>query len=159
MIEVIRADLSNPRHAEALIELLNSYALDPMGGSQALPDHVRRNLVPALRKRPGIHVLLAFAGENAVGLLICMEGFSTFACKPLLNIHDLVVTPGYRGQGISTRLLRTCEKLALENGCCKLTLEVLEGNTVARAAYARFGFAPYELSPETGQAMFWEKKL
>jgi hypothetical protein len=38
-------------------------------------------------------------------------------------------------------------------------LEVLEGNTVARGLYARFGFAPYLLNPKLGRAMFWEKEL
>jgi len=44
-------------------------------------------------------------------------------------------------------------------GCCKLTLEVLEGNTVARAAYQACGYSGYELNPEIGKALFWQKKL
>ena len=40
-----------------------------------------------------------------------------------------------------------------------LTLEVLEGNKVAQAAYRASGFAGYELDPEVGRAMFWQKKL
>ncbi len=43
--------------------------------------------------------------------------------------------------------------------CCKLTLEVLEGNHIAQAAYTKFGFSGYELDPEMGRALFWEKKL
>jgi len=30
-IQVCRADYANPRHAHALVELLDAYACDPMG--------------------------------------------------------------------------------------------------------------------------------
>ena len=56
-------------------------------------------------------------------------------------------------------MLEKVEEAARERGCCKLTLEVLERNHAAQNAYRRFGFAPYELSSETGRAMFWEKTL
>jgi ribosomal protein S18 acetylase RimI-like enzyme len=51
------------------------------------------------------------------------------------------------------------EKLAQEKGCCKLTLEVLEGNEIAKNAYTKFGYSGYELEPEMGKAIFWQKKL
>lgn len=97
--------------------------------------------------------------ENPAGLALCIEGFSSFDCKPLLNIHDLVVAPAYRGRGLSKRLLGKVEETATELGCSKLTLEVLEGNRVAQSAYRAFGFDGYELRPETGKAMFWQKKI
>jgi hypothetical protein len=40
-----------------------------------------------------------------------------------------------------------------------MTLEVLEGNIIAQAAYTSCGFASYKLDPRMGKAMFWEKKL
>jgi ribosomal protein S18 acetylase RimI-like enzyme len=94
-----------------------------------------------------------------VGLAICIEGFSTFACRPLLNIHDMVVVREYRGRGIAKRLLAKAEEIALNLGCCKLTLEVLEGNAAAQAAYRACGFEGYQLDPKMGRAMFWQKKL
>ncbi|MEX5689713.1 GNAT family N-acetyltransferase, partial [Pseudomonas silesiensis] len=51
------------------------------------------------------------------------------------------------------------EEIARQRGCCKLTLEVLEGNEVAQGAYRKLGFDNYQLSPETGRAMFWQKAL
>ena len=56
-------------------------------------------------------------------------------------------------------MLGKVELLARDRGCCKLTLEVLEGNAVARSAYEKFGFTGYELDPAMGKAHFWEKKL
>lgn len=133
-----------------------------MGGGTELSAFVKDNLIAELRKRQGVHVVhvvLAFVEGSPAGLAICFEGFSTFACKPLLNIHDIVVAKEYRGRGISKRLLAKAEEIAISLGCCKLTLEVLEGNTVAQAAYKTSGFAGYELDPRMGKAMFWQKKL
>lgn len=130
-----------------------------MGGGTPLAEFTQANLIPALRARQNTRVLLARDGDAAVGLLIAFEGFSTFACAPLLNIHDVVVTAGRRGQGISRLLFAAVERMARESQCCKLTLEVLEGNTAAQKAYRAMGFAGYELDPKQGRALFWEKKL
>jgi len=159
MIEISVADLSNPSHAKAVIKLLDEYAQDDMGGQCGLSGFTKENLVAELGKRAGVSVILAFDGANPAGLAICIEGFSTFACKPLLNIHDIVVSKAYRKRGISKRLLSKAEEIALAQGCCKLTLEVLEGNAIAQAAYTSFGFSAYQLKPEHGKALFWQKKL
>jgi GNAT superfamily N-acetyltransferase len=158
-IEIIKADLSKQDHAEALIQLMSEYALDPMGGGQDLSEFVKTNLVAELSQRSSIHVIIAFADRIPAGLAICLEGFSTFACKPLLNIHDLIVSSPYRGQGLAKLILQRVEAIALDLGCCKITLEVLEGNHAAKAAYKSFGFNGYELNPKMGHALFWEKKL
>lgn len=159
MIQITVADLSNSAHAGATMDLLNHYAKDAMGGGQELPKFVKDNLISELLRRRQAHVVLAFSGQTPVGLAILMEGFSTFACKPLLNIHDVVVLSGYRGQGIAKKLLLKAEEIARTLGCCKLTLEVLEGNKAAQAAYIASGFAGYELDPQMGKALFWQKKL
>ena len=103
--------------------------------------------------------VLAFAAQTPVGLVLCFEGFSSFLCQPLLNIHDVVVDPRFRGQGVAQQLLQEVESIARQRGCCKLTLEVLSGNLAAQSAYKKFGFAAYELDPAMGQAMFWQKYL
>lgn len=159
MAEIIRADLHNRHHGEALVSLLDQYARDEMGGGAALPDEVKLNLVQALAARSYAHVLLAWVDDQPVGVATCFEGFSTFACRPLLNIHDIAVHPAHRGRGIGKQLLAAVERLARELDCCKLTLEVLEGNKVAQAAYRASGFEGYELRPEVGRALFWQKKL
>jgi GNAT superfamily N-acetyltransferase len=159
MIEVVEADLMLPEHASAVVQLLDEYARDPMGGGKALPPFVRANLVSELRRRDAAHVILAFVDGKPAGLVICLEGFSTFACRPLLNVHDVIVSAEHRGGGLCKRMLEVAEAVALRLGCCKMTLEVLEGNIVAQAAYKSCGFASYELDPRMGKAMFWEKKL
>lgn len=157
--EIVSANLSLPPHASAIVNLLNEYAKDDMGGGAELSEFVKSNLIPELRKRQGVHIALAFVNGSPAGMAVCFEGFSTFACKPLLNIHDIIVATKYRGRGISKCLLAKAEEIALRLGCCKLTLEVLEGNAIAQAAYKASGFAGYELDPKMGKAMFWQKKL
>lgn len=158
-MHIFEADLTDAQHANAVVFLLNSYANSPEGGGKPLPEEVQRNLAGTLQQRSEATVVLAFEEDTPAGLVICLEGFSTFSCKPLLNIHDVFVASGYRGQGLARRLFDHVETIAKARGCCKLTLEVLEGNERARAAYTKFGFAGYELDPEMGRALFWEKKL
>jgi GNAT superfamily N-acetyltransferase len=159
MIEILEANLNIVSHQAALVRLMDEYACDPMGGDNGLSDYAKANLAAELARRSTAHVLLAMVDGEAAGLVVCIEGFSTFACQPLLNIHDVIVSRGYRGQGLSKLLLQKTEELAINLGCCKLTLEVLEGNHVAHAAYRSAGFSGYELNPEMGKALFWEKKL
>ena len=158
MFSIIQADLTNPQHAEAEIALLDAYARDPMGGGKGLADNVKRELCAQLVRRDAV-VLLAFEDETPVGLTNAFETFSTFRCKPILNIHDIAVLPAYRGKGIASAMLAKMQEIAVERGCCKLTLEVLENNAPARAAYDKFGFRGYELGPAAGKALFMEKLL
>ena len=159
MIEVVRARYDDPAHAAALLDLLDHYARDPAGGGEPLSDFARANLVASLAARPFIFSVLAFDGETPVGLVNAIEGFSTFACKPLVNVHDVVVASSHRGQGIAARLFAEVEAIARERGACKLTLEVLDGNASARALYQRLGFTAYQLDPAMGHAQFLHKWL
>ena len=158
-LRVVAVDLENRAISTAWLELLDHYARDPMGGGAALSDYARRHLVDELKRQPTFHGALAYAGDEPVGLINCFAGFSTFAAKPLLNIHDIVVHAGARGQGIARALLGWAEQQARALGCCKLTLEVLSNNTRALAAYERAGFARYVLDPAAGHALFLQKYL
>lgn len=159
MIRVTPADLGKPVHAAAVVALLDEYASSPSGGGKPLSAFARENLVRELHARQTVHVLLAFVDEAPVGVAICIEGFSTFAGKPLLNIHDLAVTREFRSRGVGRMLLAQAEQRARDLGCCKLTLEVLGGNTRAQSLYQSCGYAPYELDPAVGKAMLWQRVL
>ncbi|MBV7541745.1 N-acetyltransferase [Acidovorax sp. sic0104] len=166
IITVRRVDYGNAREAQALVGLLDGYARDPAGGGAPLSDAVKQGLPQALRQRPQAFSVIAWAaepgspyGEVPVGLINCLEGFSTFACKPLVNVHDVAVAPQWRGHRIAQRMLQAVEAIARERGACKLTLEVLSGNHSALRAYEREGFAAYTLKPGMGQAQFLQKPL
>lgn len=158
-VQVFQANYADPRHAQAVVALLDAYARDPAGGGEPLSAFARQRLVPELAARPTAFSVLAFMAEQPVGLVNCIEGFSTFACKPLVNVHDVVVMPALRGAGIGQRMLERVEQIARSRGACKLTLEVLSGNRSAIRLYERSGFAPYELDPAMGQAQFFQKWL
>ena len=158
-LRLCRADYHNPVHAAALVQLLDAYAQDPAGGGEALSVFAKANLAKALAARPQAFSVLAFAGEQPVGLINCIEGFSTFACRPLVNVHDVAVLAGFRGQRVGEQMLTLVEQIAQERGACKLTLEVLAGNASAIRLYERVGFAGYQLDPAMGQAQFFHKWL
>jgi GNAT superfamily N-acetyltransferase len=152
-------DLTDLAQAEIWLELLDHYAQDPMGGGDGLSDYAKLNLVATMREVPGFHGALAWLDGKAVGLIDCFAGFSTFAARPLLNVHDIVVHRDVRGRGVGQALLAWAEARARELGCCKLTLEVLSNNTRAMRSYEQAGFAPYVLDPAAGHALFLQKYL
>ena len=147
MVEIIRADLHNPRHGEALIAMLDEYARDEMGGGSALADEVKANLADALAARPGAHVLLAWVDGEPAGVATCFEGFSTFACQPLLNIHDVAVHPAHRGHGIGRHLVARAREHARIAGCGYLSVSAATGNFGAHRFYEQMNF---RAGPVTG---------
>lgn len=159
LLRICRADYRNAAHASALVEMLDAYAQDPAGGGEALSEFAKTHLVKELAVRPQAFSVLAFAGEQPVGLINCIEGFSTFACRPLVNIHDVAVLASHRGQRVAQQMLALVDEIARERGACKLTLEVLQGNASAIRLYERVGFAGYQLDPAMGQAQFFQKWL
>lgn len=159
LLHLVQADYANPAHAQALLELLDAYAQDPAGGGEPLSDYARANLLRELAARPQAFSVLAFDGGQAVGLVNCFEGFSTFASRPLVNVHDVAVLASHRGRRVGEQMLALVGDIARKRGACKLTLEVLQGNRSAIKLYERLGFAGYQLDPAMGQAQFFQKWL
>lgn len=153
------ADLSITADAAALRQLMNAYATDPMGGNEAIASDILDALPMLLAKRDDAFSVIAWDGDSPVGLANCFVGFSTFAARELVNVHDLVVIDSHRYQGIGKALLTEVEHIAQSRGACKVTLEVLQNNAPARKAYTDMGFVPYELSAGAGVAEFWQKKI
>ena len=158
-IEIIEADLDRDDHRHSVLELINAYARDPMGNGQPLPSRVKNELIPGLRNHPTTLIFLAWCDGRAVGIAVCFIGFSTFAARPLINIHDLAVLPGNRGGGVGKKLLAAVEERARAMNCCKVTLEVLENNRRALKVYAAAGFARATYTEEAGGALFFAKQL
>jgi len=158
-IAIIEADLSLPAHQEAVLAMVDAYSRDAMGDGKPLDPDVRAQLTAGLRRHPTTLIFLAFDGDQPIGVAVCFIGFSTFAAKPLINIHDFVVLPTSRGKGIGRHLLEAIETKAKELGCCKLTLEVMDKNHQAVRMYQAAGFERYALQEEAGAAIFMSKPL
>ena len=151
------ADLEDPEDGRRILDLLDMYSREPLGQAAPLPLEVRQRLVPGLRQHPSTLVLLALDRESAVGIAVCFFGFSTFAARPLLNIHDLAVRPEARGRGVGRALLAAAQQQAIERNCCKMTLEVRHDNHVARQLYHDFGFETH--NGDSCSYSFWTKLL
>ena len=158
-VRILQADLDDPAHAAAVLAMTRDYARDPMGDGADLPADRQAVLVERLRAHPTTLVFLAFAGDEPVAIATCFVGFSTFAARPLVNIHDVHVTAAYRRRGVGRALLAAVEAKARELGCCKLTLEVQENNHVARALYRSLGFGGGQYEEAAGAVLFRQKKL
>lgn len=153
-LTISEADLSNPQDALAVLVLLQTYASDPMGGSQPIPPEVLELLIPRLRTVESRLVMLARLDGQPAGLAIAFRAFSTFRAAPVMNLHDLAVHPDFRGQGIGRELLKKIELHATRAGCCRMTLEVRQDNLAAVKLYRSQGFGPGEPPQE-----FWTKQL
>jgi len=158
-VEIVEADLNQTKHQHAVVELIDAYAMDPMGNDKPLSAEVRRALIPGLQQHPTTVIFLAYQRDKAIGIAVCFLGFSTFAARPLINVHDLAVLPAHRGQGTGRRLLEEVERKAREIGCCKLTLEVQEKNHRARQVYEAAGFAQARYQEAAGGSLFLSKPL
>jgi GNAT superfamily N-acetyltransferase len=158
-ISIIEADLGRREHQEAVVAMVDAYSRDAFGDGKPLDPGARERLLPGLRTHPTTLIFLAFDGDRPVGAAICFMGFSTFAAKPLINVHDLIVVKDLRGKGVGRGLLEAVERKARELGCCKLTLEVLDRNERALGTYTAFGFARYVLQEGAGEAIFMTKAL
>lgn len=157
--QLVIADYANEQHGNDLLFLLNEYACHPMGGGLPLNLEVTQSLISVLESIPKAFSILYYQDEKPIGLANCFMGFSTFKCRPLINIHDLYVRDKFQGLHIGQKILKKVEEVAIKRDCCKITLEVLSGNEKALGAYLKFGFKSYQLDPATGSALFWEKEL
>lgn len=158
-ITVSKVDYQDSSQVNLLIDLLDAYAQDPMGGAEPLTAEVKARLATDLAQQQQMFSLIVYVDGSPAGLCNCLWGYSTFAAKPLVNIHDLAVLADFRGLGLSKQLLLAVEQLVRQAGGVKITLEVLADNQVAQQAYRSFGFAPYELSGGAGVAQFWQYYL
>lgn len=158
-VEVKAVDFEDPIQADDLVSLLDHYSCDPMISGKPLDDSIKQCVVEEMNRRPHVGSAIVYVDDQPAGLINFAEGFSTFNAKSLMNIHDVVVHRDYRGRGLSRKLFEFVESEAMRRDCCKVTLEVLGGNDVAKSAYRNFGYAAYRLSHDTGVAEFWEKKI
>jgi ribosomal protein S18 acetylase RimI-like enzyme len=158
-VEIVEADLHRVDHQRDVVAMTAAYALDAMGNGGPLPADVLERLVPGLQAQPTALILLAYVEGKAVGIATCFGGFSTFAARPLVNIHDLAVLPSHRGLGIGRLLLDGVARKATELGCCKVTLEVQEDNTRARRIYEKAGFSQAVYGENTGGSLFCTRPL
>lgn len=133
------ADLNQINDQQHILALLNDFA-QAASIQQPLSEDVKATLISNLRQLPTTRVYFALYEGQPIGIAICFLGFSTFANRLLLNIHDFFVRSAWQGQGVGKAFLNYVEQHAKSLGCCKVTLEVYAHNTGAKAMYERQGY-------------------
>ena len=105
-LQIKRVDYLDAQDAQALVFLLDAYAQDPMGGGEALNPENAARLCSDMARIAGAASFIAWLESKPIGLINCFEGYSTFKAKPLLNVHDIAVLSGHRGQGVGQPCLQ-----------------------------------------------------
>jgi ribosomal protein S18 acetylase RimI-like enzyme len=155
LVEIVKGDLSKKRHYRALITLINAYRIHPMGGRlPALSPQAETELIKGLKNHRNAIILFAQYGKTIMGLAVCFLGFSTFSAKPLMNVHDVIVSPRFRRRGSGKAIMEAIVRKAEMLGCCRVTLEVRSDNSVAKRLYKKNGFGPCPAPME-----FWVKPI
>ncbi len=148
----VEIDLYNDEHVDALINLLDCYMRDPMGVSAPMHEGQAPKIIEGLRNYAGYIGFLAKAGDRYAALANCNKNFSTWKAKHLINIHDFVVHPDFRGKGVGHFLLDEIAVWGEKNGYCRVNLEVRHDNDSAKKLYKKAGFT--ECNPPM---YFWER--
>ncbi len=151
---LIQVDLNNPVHCEQVLHLLNDYMEDEMGISESMPEDLGPKIIEGLKKHSAYMGFFVCIGDQFAGLANCNLNFSTWKASPLINIHDLIVSPDFRQQGVGLFLLKGIENYATQNGYCRINLEVRHDNFKAQNLYKKAGFT--ECEPNN---FFWENRL
>ncbi|KAM9781023.1 thialysine N-epsilon-acetyltransferase-like isoform 3-T3 [Syngnathus typhle] len=101
-------------------------------------DISRMILELALYEKMTDQVKISCKGFTIVGYGLCFYTYSTWKGRAM-HLEDLYVMPEFRGIGIGKCLMSTVAKVAKENHCARLQLNVLEWNTPSRDFYATRG--------------------
>jgi ribosomal protein S18 acetylase RimI-like enzyme len=151
---VIFCDYEDKRHQNAVVELLNAYISDDMGGGVVLDKKKQSLLLKGLKTHQKSIVFLALVEGEFVGLLIAFENFSTFAAQPMINIHDVIVLKDFRKLGVGRALMNAILSEAKKRGCSRVSLEVREDNIAAKNLYKSLGF-----DAACPNMLYWRKEI
>lgn len=92
---------------------------------------------------PVFEALIAELDGVAVGFALTFRNYSTWEGRAGLFVEDLYVQPHARKHGVGRKLLAAVARRAVERGCKRVDLNVLDWNP-ARGFYDRVGFVPLE---------------
>ncbi len=123
--------------AEVLFDMLGALAREVGEGREfvaSLADVRRDGFGPSAR----YETILAEADGEPLGLVAFFPTYSTYKGRPCLHVNDLYVAPAARERGLARRLMARVCRLAVERGCCRVELKVLDSNR-ARDFYESIG--------------------
>ncbi|WP_321288703.1 GNAT family N-acetyltransferase [uncultured Sunxiuqinia sp.] len=139
-LSFVVVDLSKELHQKQLIRLLDSYMRDEMGNNAPMSEELAPKILDGLKSYSGYLGFFALVDGEFAALANCNKNFSTFKAKPLINIHDFVVHPDFRGKGVGRFLLDAIAGYGKDNGFCRVNLEVRHDNEKAQRLYQKASF-------------------
>jgi GNAT superfamily N-acetyltransferase len=83
--------------------------------------------------------LLCLRDGKPIGYAVYFYSYSTWLGRNGIYLEDLYITPGQRGSGAGTRLLRRIAQEACARGCGRLEWSVLDWNEPAIRFYQAIG--------------------
>ena len=92
---------------------------------------------------PRFEALIAEQASIPVGFALYFHNYSTWEGRAGIYLEDLYVRPEARRSGAGRRLMTRLAAIAVERGCARLDLSVLDWNP-ARRFYTQLGFAQME---------------
>lgn len=106
------------------------------------PDAVKTTPQDLLRdgfgQRPKFESLIAEMDGAPVGFALFFPTYSTWEGTAGIHLEDIFVEESVRDQGVGHKLMRALAAIAVERGCARLELQVLDWNP-ARKFYRRLG--------------------
>jgi GNAT superfamily N-acetyltransferase len=132
------------REDAAVIHRLLLDLASAMGKAESIKSSVADIERFGFGERPRFEALLAFDGEEAVGLCVYFYEFSTWRGQPGVYVQDLYVAPGARGRGLGRELIQAVRTRAAEHGARYAKLTVYDRDPAALAFYHGIGFESCE---------------
>ncbi len=93
-------------------------------------------------EEPEVAVIVAEAQGDVIGYAyVAVEGWDYMALRgPAGALHDVIVDPAHRGQGVGTMLLEAALAFLKSRGAPRVVLSTAEQNEGAQRLFARAGF-------------------
>ncbi len=129
IVTVITETIIRPMRVDDLPQV---QAVDEVSFSSPWPKNAYRY---ELLENPNGHCWVAEEHRKIVGLVVC------WLVLDEVHIATIAVHPGYRGQGISKKLVVAALSFLIPQGALSATLEVRAGNLTAQNLYRYFGFS------------------
>jgi GNAT superfamily N-acetyltransferase len=122
----------------AMVRELAIYEREPLGSVEAREEDYLRDCFGPV---PRCEVLIGEVDGKVQGFVLFLHNYSTWIGRAGIHVEDLFVRDRARGLGLGRRLLAAVARIALERGCRRLDLAVLDWNP-ARKLYEHLGFTP-----------------
>jgi N-acetylglutamate synthase-like GNAT family acetyltransferase len=122
---------AGPADGDALFPLLQGFAMSYPSDRAAFDAHL-----PRLVEAEHAEVWVACADEQVIGYLVAFHLLTLFANGVVTEVQELMVDPGWRGQGVGGRLVKTVIQSARARGSAEVTVPTRR----AEAFYESLGF-------------------